>query len=54
MWKEAAAALKEVLSQHFLEGLRETTTTLRQDSRSLGRERIPGPAQYEAGVYLNY
>jgi hypothetical protein len=34
----------------FLDGLRKTSKTLSQDSRSLGRNLDPGPPEYEAGV----
>jgi hypothetical protein len=38
------------LSRHLLDGMRKTTKTLSQDSRSSGRDLNPGPPVYEAGV----
>jgi hypothetical protein len=48
MWKEAAMAYFKVLFLLCLEGLRETTKSLSQESRSPDRDLNPEPPEYEA------
>jgi hypothetical protein len=46
-WKEVAMAYFKVLFLLYLEGLRETTKRLSQDSRSQDPDLNPEPPEYE-------